>query len=100
MTWTAARDRLERRPPSAWNRARDQAEYAFWCARLAELPASRVLLVCGADHVCTFSKMLQTVGAQCEVLDAYWLANGDFPTGGEGARQPHACVRMQPRRNP
>lgn len=28
MAWTAARDRLECRPPSAWNRARDQAEYA------------------------------------------------------------------------
>ncbi|MBP7567354.1 MAG: helix-turn-helix domain containing protein [Burkholderiaceae bacterium] len=29
MAWTAARDRLECRPPSAWNRARDQAEYAI-----------------------------------------------------------------------
>lgn len=28
MEWNAARDRLERRPPSAWNSARDQTEYA------------------------------------------------------------------------
>jgi hypothetical protein len=57
----------------------DQRE-DFWCARLAELPNGRVLLVCGANHVPTISERVRARGAQCEVLSAYWLAPGDTPT--------------------
>lgn len=52
----------------------------FWCARLTELPVGRVLVVCGANHVPTFSARVRGLGAQCDVLNAYWLAPGDTPT--------------------
>jgi hypothetical protein len=57
----------------------DQRE-EFWCARLAELPPGLVLLVCGADHVPTISRRLESRGTHCEVIDRYWLAPADMQT--------------------